>query len=852
MSRPDLRSMTDEQLAEAAATARAREAAASAAAAAPAAVAGRRDLSSMTIDELEAARAATPEDLGFFAGIRESVTGTRRATPESRELPGYQMLPELNQMSLARAKAAFGTIMGDQKEMAQVIAAQFPDVSVRQDEKGNPILRSGIDGQEYVISPGFDPATDIMRGATAAAMYIPANLARKPLAVVTALNVGTQALYETGQRLLGGEFGIAETALAGAGPIAERGGSVMFQAMLPTLIKTFPRFFSPTTTPAAAITDITLSNDEMVDIAARAARGDRPAQQVLATQVAPDAATLAAANRLGITEYLQPDHLTTSQVYRELAQLAKSQPGSTARSREIDGLQQVGERAFNIIEELGGTADLSRLNASTRNAMKDTVENLDKIVDDAWDSLRSTIGEKTPVTANNTLSFINEQISKFGGGKDGKKALSALEKKLLDFLSTKDIIGRVGNSSIVVGKKDPTYALFDSLRRDVGNATRGRGIFKDEDQGLASQLYKMMILDTDDIAARAGTDAVTQLGITRSAGVLQKSMQDDLVSLFGRDLDRSMTSKLTSSVAALSKGDADSFIRLINSVPLDLRERVAVSGVTSAFGKATKNGQMNFNTYVKFYEGLLRNRTAYRTLMSNLPAGSQKQLSDLYRVSRSINLSIQENIRTGKALIGALDPAETAMGRLYAVAKRGAVGIPIEAASSTIGFPGMGVASGIVSALTRRTEKTSAQKAADELITSPAFLKMVEAVGTAQEQAARRAILNNNAFKRFTSAINLPPDKVNAFLTSLFQPVIQSSAAAPDEALPLQEEQAPPPQARVQPPAAKTRGVPALEQAGEPAGADLAAAGPAGGQPNTQSRQMLQDLYPFDDILRLG
>jgi lipase chaperone LimK len=62
----------------------------------------------------------------------------------------------------------------------------------------------------------------------------------------------------------------------------------------------------------------------------------------------------------------------------------------------------------------------------------------------------------------------------------------------------------------------------------------------------------------------------------------------------------------------------------------------------------------------------------------------------------------------------------------------------------------------------------------------------------------------------------------------------------------------PPPQARVQPPAAKTRGVPALEQAGEPAGADLAAAGPAGGQPDTQSRQMLQDLYPFDDILRLG
>jgi hypothetical protein len=62
---------------------------------------------------------------------------------------------------------------------------------------------------------------------------------------------------------------------------------------------------------------------------------------------------------------------------------------------------------------------------------------------------------------------------------------------------------------------------------------------------------------------------------------------------------------------------------------------------------------------------------------------------------------------------------------------------------------------------------------------------------------------------------------------------------------------APPPQTRAQPRTAPTRGVPAMEQVGA-APADGLAAGPAGGQPNTQSRQMLQEMYPFDDILRLG
>jgi GGDEF domain-containing protein len=837
MATPDLKSMTDEQLEAALAEARAREAAPSAP------ISGRPDLSSMTDEQLAAAIASTPEDLGFFAGIREGFTGTRRATPESQELPGYQMLPELNEMSLARAKAAFGTVMGDQKEMAQVIAAQFPNVSVRQDEKGNPILRSGIDGQEYVIAPGFDPATDIMRGVAATAMFIPANLRKRGLVATTALNVGTQALYETGQSLLGGRFGVADTALAGAGPVAERGVSLAFKAILPTLIKTFPRLFSPTTPPADVIVAPNLSNDEMVDLTARAARGDRQAQEVLATQVAPDASTLAAANRLGITGHLQPDHLTTSQVYRELAQLAKSQPGSSARSQEMAGLQQVGQRAFDIIEELGGTADLSSLNASTRAAMQDTLADTDKLVDSAWTSLRASIGETTPITANNTLSYIQDKIVKFGGGDEGKRALSPLERRLLDFLSPKDIVGRIGGSRIVVGKKDPTYALFDSLRRDVGNATRGRGLYKDEDQGLASQLYKMMVLDTDTIAANAGADAVTQLGITRSAGALQKSMQDDLVALFGRDVDRSMVNTLTSAVGGLSRGDADSFIRLINSVPPALRERVAVSGITSAFGRSTQNGQMNFNTYVNFYEGLLRNRTAYRTLMSNLPAGSRKQLSDLYRVARGINLSTQQFQRTGKALIGALDPADTVMGRLYGVVQRAAIGVPIEAGTAAVGFPGMGVATSIVSALTPRAAKTSAQKAADDLITSPAFVNMVNSAGTAQEQAARRAMLNNSAFRRFTSAINLPPDNVDAFLTTLFQPVIQAADEVPDEAPPPPA--AVPPQAFVQPSTVRTRGVPAMSQ---PAGPAVASQG----APDPRAREMLQQLYPMDDTLRLA
>jgi hypothetical protein len=97
-----------------------------------------------------------PEELGFFEGIGEAITGERRATDLSRTLPSYQTMPEFrgirNFFSIPQFKTALGTIMGSPVEMADVIKTQYPQIRVRYDENGNPILRSGIDNQEYWCS----------------------------------------------------------------------------------------------------------------------------------------------------------------------------------------------------------------------------------------------------------------------------------------------------------------------------------------------------------------------------------------------------------------------------------------------------------------------------------------------------------------------------------------------------------------------------------------------------------------------------------------------------------------------------------------------------------------------------
>mgnify|MGYP000327243071 FL=1 len=757
------------------------------------------------------------EEMGFFEGIGEAFTGERRATDLTRTLPSYNQMPEFDKFfSMPVFKTAAFTMMGDPQEMAQVIKTQFPEVRVRFDEKGNPILKSGIDDQEYVIEPGME-LSDIPRGAASAAIF--AGTRGRSLPGVMAQGAATQGLYEAAQKSAGGEFGVLETATAGLVPAAFYTLGSSYRALKPYFQGAFPRLFDTAKTPASKIANPNLTGEETAELARKAADGDTSAMRLLAEDAAPDAKTIEAAERLGIAENLQPDHVTTSQTFRELAQLAKSQTGSATRAAEIEGLQKVGERAFQLVDDLGGTADLSTLNATLRGRMQSTLSDVDRAVNNAWTNLRTLVKPATPVSPTNVLSQIQTRAADLGG----EEFLSPLEKRILSGLR------RQGDAA------PPTYGLLDSLRREAGRASRMMGEFGNEDTGLAKQLYKALSADTKEAAEAIGQDAIDAFTVARTATRTQKALQDDLTSLFGRNLDRTMVDSLGSAIKGLTKGDADTFVRLINTVPQSMRREVVTSGLTSAFGKATQNGQLNFNTYMKWYDGLLRNRTAYKTLMSNLPPGAKKQLSDLYRVARGVTQSTREYVRTGKALQDGMRDADTALQRLYGVAKRAAVGVPIEAAASMMGFPGMGVASGLTSALMARGTKPAAVKAVDDMLVSPQFRNMVTEVGTANEAAAARELAQSGPFRRFASSIKLPLTDAGSYVLSIFQSGAQANL--PEEA-PVEEPTAPP-QAKVLPPAPPTRGVPGLTEPAAPAPAAPAVAqGPS-------SAEMFQQLFPL-------
>jgi hypothetical protein len=714
--------------------------------------------------------------VGLVEGIKEAVTGEKRSTKESEALPDWATMPELNSFSLASAKTGLGTLLSNPDETVKVIQSNFPGVQVRQDDKGNFLLRSSIDGKEYAIKPGFR-VSDVPRAAGGiGAFYLGGELATLPqlgraaiaantLPGMAATAAATQAAIEGTQAATGGEFNPGEVATAALTapiiPAAVQGVKAIATPARNAIARALGREV-PQTPGIAAAPEVPVSAPQaapVVPAATQAAEaapmgvaelgqttrraalggiGSKSAAKDLAAQAAPDVETVAAADRLGITDYLQPDHVTTNQAFRQISQLVKSQTGSEAAVVQRQGLEKVAERANALVDELGGSSDLSTVSSNIRAGMTATQKELESAADALYNEVLSKIPAKASAPADSVLEFVKQRADDLGGAEN----LSAMEERILRKLSPNE------------AGEAPTYALLDAMRKEVGSATRGQGVFKDADTGLAKKLYTLLSDDQALAAEAHGAGGVYKAA--REAVSARKSLEDDMVALFGKQLDRTMTPMITGAVKDLGKGDAAKFARMMAAVPDGMRQEVAASSLSSFFQRAARGGEMDFAGYSRWFDGLERNQQAKAALFGNLPKESVQQLTDLARVAKGVSMAKGEFIATGKALNPqVLAAADGIMAKVFeTVSQHGLRGLFAETLGTASGAPGL--ASAVLSASMKN--KPSVLQAADKLITSPEFLQAARAAGSKNEAEAIRRLTRTEKFSRFMKQVNGPRD----------------------------------------------------------------------------------------------
>ena len=732
--------------------------------------------------------ASQPKPMGFFEGLVESVTGRARATPETQALPEWTSMPELNQMSVASFKTALGTLLSNPKETVQILQANFPGVQIRQDAKGNYLMRSSIDQKEYAIPPGFTMG-DIPRAAGGIAAFTPAGRAMTiPGAIIGA--GATQAAIEATQAGTGGKFDTGEVVTAAAtgpagqilqrvappvvqavkkgvqrvtgkapapAPAAGAPGAPMGTAMapeappaapvaaaMPEVAPVAPEIPVAPAAPAVAPVVAEVAEEEVGKLVKQASGtgfGSAGARDRLADLAQVNVAAKEAADRLGIQ--LPADVFSDNPQVRAAAGLTRSAAGSEAEAAWRNTVTQAVDKADDVIKQFDATfVEGAVAPGVVSQKIKDSLTKTRSDLNAQASKVYNAVDEVVPKTSVVDLPKLKETLDTVKA-EVGEKGMSAAERNLAKMIDEGNI----------------TYGRLKREKTLIGNAINK----------MESPYGSMAEADLKRLYAALADDQLTNVGNIggeelrqqlRAANLLyakERALGKRIVNAFGQDIEGSVANKMRTAITGAAKGDAGEFNRLLKTVPEDLRKETlatALASVTRSARGAEKGG-FGFSEFADIYPKLRANPPVYKTIVDTLGKDSADVLRDLFEVSKRVTEARANVLATGKAnqallqgmqaesLIGKVMESTLAKGALTGAA---AVGGPIAAAATSV----------LTGAMTQGNKDSL--KAAGKLFADEGFQKLaIEAAtkGTPSAASIRRTAMSQS-FQKFADAAKLP------------------------------------------------------------------------------------------------
>jgi hypothetical protein len=728
---------------------------------------------------------APAQPTGFFAGLAESVTGRARATPETQALPEWTGMPELNQMSVASFKTALGSLLTNPKETVQILQANFPGVQVRQDAKGNYLLRSSVDQQEYAIPPGFSMG-DIPRAIGGLAAFTPAGRAATiPGAIMGA--GATQAVIEGTQAATGGQINPADIALAAAtgpaGQILQRVVPPVVQAVrqgvqrvtgrpaaapaaaqapsaqmgtamapeappvvaaVPEVAPMAPEIPAAPAAPTVAPVVAEVAEEEvgkLVKQASGSGFGSAGARDRLADLAQVNVSAKEAADRLGIK--LPADVFSDNPQVRAAAGLTRSAAGSEAEAAWRNTVTQAVDKADDVIKQFDatfveGAVAPGVVSQKIKESLTKTRADLNKAAGKVYDDVDAVVPKTSIVDLpklKTTLDAIKAEVTEEG--------LSAAERKL----------------ATMIDRGNVTYGLLKREKGLIGKAlNKMESPYGSMAEADLKRLYAALADDQLTNVGKIGGEELRQQ--LRAANLLyakERALGNRIVNAFGQDIEGSVANKMRTAITSAAKGDAGEFNRLLKTVPEDLRKETistALASVTRSARGAEKGG-FGFSEFADIYPKLRANPPVYKSIVDALGKDSADVLRDLFEVSKRVTEARANVLTTGKANQALLQglQAESLIGKVMestlakgVVTGAAAMGGPVAAAATSV----------ITSALTQGNKDSL--KAAGKLFADEAFQKLaIEAAtkGTPSAASVRRAAMSQS-FQKFADAAKIP------------------------------------------------------------------------------------------------
>ena len=497
-----------------------------------------------------------------------------------------------------------------------------------------------------------------------------------------------------------------------------------------------------------------------IDSAVEVIRKGSPEQ--VADLVKADPEFFRAADELGISSEPLSSFASRNPQFRDIEGALKSVPGSVLLPQQSTFIKEVSRAADDLIQQYGGTLDKAQLGLNFKDDALRTVEDLAQQADDAYGSLRDIIPPGNRFEAPSTVSFLLEKAQEFGGRDKLPAKLGSMLRKLQTRKKTTK--GKFVSDPVLGQRRlpdatestPPTLGQIDLVRREIGQAiNRGTGPFKNVEQGLNKALYARLTKDQDAIATISGGSASALSDTAKGLVRQRKQLEDNLVTLLGKDLNQALNVKVSGAIKNLQKGEIDKFNQVMNAIPKAKRSEVALSAMNDVFkGGGVDQAALGPTQFAKWFETIKRSPAAEKALFSALPKESRRAIENLFTVSKGISRALGQTIPTGR--INAMFNPDTGFIRkmVGAAAPRAiaiATGSPTASllTSSTVDFLRQG---------------TDGAKRASDMMSSPQFQNMVrksvdegvvEGVQPSKTLTeAEQRIMKTQRFKKWTEALD--------------------------------------------------------------------------------------------------
>jgi hypothetical protein len=480
----------------------------------------------------------------------------------------------------------------------------------------------------------------------------------------------------------------------------------------------------------AAEGSVAATSDEITEVLSQTAGGE----QRLASAVDPDPEIMAAAERLGLDESIPASAVSQNRAFQETEQALKAMPESGLGQAEDKFMAQLRQRADETIAMMGGTMDRGVLNADIADDFTAARGRLSELEGVAFDRIRNEIPATARAPIANTEEMILGLINSYGGEEAAQGLLTSAEKKVLKIMQAVEEQG------------DPTYAALDRLRKDIGQALWQRsGPFKDDATERLEALYGVLRQDQKATAEMYNLGEVFEQA--NSLTVRRKELEERMVQLFGRNLDKTLVSQLDAGVAALSRGDMMKLKKVMDALPAGRRQEAAASLLNRMFTSGARSEPVLSQGFVGFYDQLNRSPKVKEFFFSYLPEEAQQRMDDIYAVSKGFfgAKRFENTSNTARTALINFDKGGW-VDKLYGTAKKAGAA---EAIAMTAGIP-PGAASGATAIYGVLSKNTPRTQAADALLRSPKFREALKALARGGDmKAADDAVRTTRIFREW-------------------------------------------------------------------------------------------------------